>query len=149
MKIIEAIREYISKLDCMKVFDNAINVNYLDSETDSFSIEEVPSQSIIKKYVDGSSIRQFQFTFCSREPYGSEVIQNIDNRISIFYSLEDAVNASYNVRKLLGIRDFEVVLKKLYDKEKLYEMYGIDESCDKHLSGSNSDVKVKKVGKRI
>ena len=88
MKIIEAIREYISKLDCMKVFDNAINVNYLDSETDSFSIEEVPSQSIIKKYVDGSSIRQFQFTFCSREPYGSEVIQNIDN--STFY--EDFAN---------------------------------------------------------
>lgn len=88
MKIIEAIREYISKLDCMKVFDNAINVNYLDSETDSFSIEEVPSQSVIKKYVDGSSIRQFQFTFCSREPYGSEVIQNIDN--STFY--EDFAN---------------------------------------------------------
>lgn len=88
MKIIEAIREYISKLDCLQEFENAINVNYLDSETDSFSIEEVPSQSIIKKYVDGSSIRQFQFTFCSREPYGSEVIQNIDN--STFY--EDFAN---------------------------------------------------------
>ena len=83
MKIIEAIRDYISKLDCMKIFDNAINVNYLDSETDNFSIEEIPCNPIIKKYVDGSTIRQFQFAFCSREPYGSEIIQQIEN--SSFY----------------------------------------------------------------
>lgn len=88
MKIIEAIREYISSLECMKIFDNAINVNYLDSETDNFSIEEIPCNPIIKKYVDGSTIRQFQFAFCSREPYGAEIIQNIDN--SSFY--EDFAN---------------------------------------------------------
>ncbi|MBU5487023.1 chloramphenicol resistance protein [Clostridium sp. MSJ-8] len=88
MKIIEAIRDYISSLECMKTFDNAINVNYLDSETDNFSIEEIPCNPIIKKYVDESTIRQFQFAFCSREPYGAEIIQNIDN--SSFY--EDFAN---------------------------------------------------------
>ena len=88
MKIIEAIRDYIANMDCMKTFDNAINVNYLDSEIDSFSIEEIPGNPIIKKYVDGSSVRQFQFVFCSREPYGSEILQNIEN--SNFY--EDFAN---------------------------------------------------------
>ena len=88
MKIIEAIRDYIANMDCMKTFDNAINVNYLDSEIDSFSIEEIPCNPIIKKYVDGSSVRQFQFVFCSREPYGAEILQNIDN--SGFY--EDFAN---------------------------------------------------------
>lgn len=83
MKIIEAVRKYISELDCMKVFDNAININYLADETDSFSIEEIPVNPIVKKYVDGSSIRQFQFVFCSREPYGAEILQNIEN--SSFY----------------------------------------------------------------
>ena len=83
MKIIESIRNYIGELDCMQIFDNAINVNYLDSEADSFSIEEVPCNPIIKKYLDGSSVRQYQFIFCSREPYSSEIVQNIEN--SSFY----------------------------------------------------------------
>jgi len=83
MKIVESIRKYISELDCMSTLDNAININYLAAETDNFSIEEIPVNPVIKKYVDGSSIRQFQFVFCSREPYGAEILQNIEN--STFY----------------------------------------------------------------
>ena len=109
----------------------------------------------VKKYYNNCwYLRDFDFLpmHLSEHPRLNSIqqhfIQNIDNRISIFYSLEDAVNASYNVRKLLGIRDAEIVLKKLDDKDKIYEIYGIDESCDKHLGGTNS-VKVKKFGKRI
>lgn len=83
MKIIEAIRNYISNLDCMATFENAVNINFLDGEVDSFSLEEVPCEPILKRYIDGSSLRQFQFSFCSREPYGAEIIQQIDN--SSFY----------------------------------------------------------------
>ena len=86
MNIIESIREYISDLDCMATFE--INVNYLDGENDSFSIEEVPCNQIIKKYLDGSTLRQYQFVFCGREPYGAEILQNIEN--STFY--EDFAN---------------------------------------------------------
>lgn len=92
MKIIEAIRNYISNLDCMATFENAINANFLDGEIDSFSIEEVPCKPVLKKYLDGSTKRQFQFSFCSREPYGAEIIQNIDN--SGFY--EDFTNEIEN-----------------------------------------------------
>ncbi|EES49873.1 chloramphenicol resistance protein [Clostridium botulinum] len=77
--IIEAIKDYIGSLDCMSTFENAINANYLAGEADNFSIEEMPCEPILKKYLDGSTKRQFQFAFCSREPYGAEVIQNIDN----------------------------------------------------------------------
>ncbi|CAI3674690.1 Chloramphenicol resistance protein [Clostridium neonatale] len=83
MKIIEAIRDYISKLDCMSTFENAINVNYLAGEYDNFSIEEIPCNPIIKRYLDGTAIRQFQFVFCSREPYSAKVLLNIEN--STFY----------------------------------------------------------------
>ena len=95
MKVIEAIRNYISDLNCMKTYENAINVNYLDGETDSFSIEEIPCNPIIKKYIDGSSKRQFQFAFCSREPYGKEIIQQIEN--SGFYEkFADEVESKNN-----------------------------------------------------
>ena len=83
MKIIESIRNYIGSLNCMTAFENAINANFLDGEIDSFSIEEIPCNPIVNKYLDGSSKRQFQFAFCSREPYGQEIIQQIEN--STFY----------------------------------------------------------------
>ena len=57
-KIIEAIREYIGNLDCISTFNTAINVNYLADDDNSFSIEEAPCNPVIKKYVDGSSVRQ-------------------------------------------------------------------------------------------
>ena len=87
-KIIESIREYIGNLSCMSTFTNAINVNYLADDDGSFSLEEVPAQPIIKKYVDGSTVRQYQFIFTSKEPYSEEILQNIDN--SSFY--EDFAN---------------------------------------------------------
>ena len=106
MKIIESIRNYIGSLDCMATYNNAINANFLDGEVDSFSIEEVPANPIVKKYLDGSTLRQFQFAFCSREPYGSEILQNIDN--SSFY--EDFSNEieEKNNRNILPIGDSNI-----------------------------------------
>lgn len=79
--IIESLRNYIRTFECLETFDNAIrvNVNYLEPNTDTYSIEEVPISPILKKYVNGDSIRQYAFIFTSREPYGIDVLQNIDN----------------------------------------------------------------------
>ena len=81
--LIDSIRKYMNNLDSMKEFDNAININYLSEDIDTFSIEEIPTNPIIKKYTNGSSVRQFQFAFCSREIYNMEILQNIEN--SEFY----------------------------------------------------------------
>jgi len=79
--IIESIRNFIREMDCLEMFNNAIrvNVNYLDSTVDTYSIEEMPISPILKTYVNGDSIRQYAFIFTSREPYGADVLQNIDN----------------------------------------------------------------------
>ncbi|HDK7158916.1 TPA: chloramphenicol resistance protein [Clostridium botulinum] len=79
--IIDSLRDYIKKLKCLDTFNNAIrvNVNYLSPNTDTYSIEEIPIEPIIKTYVNGDSIRQYAFIFTSREPYGADVLTNIDN----------------------------------------------------------------------
>lgn len=79
--IIKALRNYIRTCPHLDTFNNAIkvNVNYLEADTDTYSIEEVPINPIVKKYVNGDSIRQYAFIFTSREPYGADVFQNIDN----------------------------------------------------------------------
>lgn len=79
--IIDSLRNYIRKCPYLDTFNNAIkvNVNYLEGSPDTYSIEEVPINPIVKKYVNGDSIRQYAFIFTSREPYGADVFQNIDN----------------------------------------------------------------------
>lgn len=79
--IIESLRNYIRQCPYLDTFDNAIkvNVNYLEPDADTYSIEEVPISPIVKKYTNGDSIRQYAFIFTSREPYGADVLQNIDN----------------------------------------------------------------------
>lgn len=82
-------------LKCLDTFNNAIrvNVNYLEPSPDTYSIEEIPIEPILKKYVNGDSIRQYAFIFTSREPYGADVIQNIDN--SGFYEkLADEIESN-------------------------------------------------------
>ena len=79
--IIDSIRNYMRNLNCLDTFNNAIrvNVNYLEPNADTYSIEEVPVEPIVKKYINGDSIRQYAFIFTSREPYGADVLTNIDN----------------------------------------------------------------------
>lgn len=83
--MISSLRDYIKTCPYLDTFNSAlrVNINYLDSSPDTYSIEEVPTQPIVKKYIDGSTKRQYDFVFTSREPYSSEVVQNIDN--SEFY----------------------------------------------------------------
>ncbi|WP_195337065.1 chloramphenicol resistance protein [Paraclostridium bifermentans] len=81
MTIIESIRSFIKQCPFLEEFDGAvrIGVDYLDSEATTYSIEKVPCNPIIKKYVDGSSKRQEQFIFSSRESYGEDIFKNLDN----------------------------------------------------------------------
>ena len=95
--IIDSLRNYIRELKCLDTFNNAIrvNVNYLSPNTDTYSIEEIPIEPIIKTYVNGDSIRQYAFIFTSREPYGADVLTNIDN--SGFYEkLADEIEENNN-----------------------------------------------------
>lgn len=95
--IIESIRNYMRNLECLDTFNNAIrvNINYLEENPDTYSIEEVPVEPVVKKYINGDSIRQYAFIFTSREPYGADVLTNIDN--SGFYEkLADEIEKKNN-----------------------------------------------------
>lgn len=88
--IIDSIRKFIRSCPHLQEFEGAIkvNVDYLGDESTVYSIDEVPCDPIIKKYINGDSIRQYEFIFASRESYGVDVLNNISN--SGFY--EDFAN---------------------------------------------------------
>lgn len=77
MKLIDYIRELLRT--CPLLIDGRINVDFLDAESGSYSVNTTPAEPIVKRFVNGSTVRQYVFTFTSAELYGEEIRQNLDN----------------------------------------------------------------------
>ncbi len=76
--IIEKIREYF--LNCPILDEYArLNIDFLGVEPTQYTIEGQPVNPVIQKYVDGGALKQYVFVFGSREYYGADVLQNIEN----------------------------------------------------------------------
>lgn len=81
MSIIESIQKYMA--ECPLLRNGNINVDFLSSNNIEYTIETVPCEPVIKYFIGGSSLRQYEFILASREFYGTDVVQNIQN--SEFY----------------------------------------------------------------
>lgn len=104
--IIESIRNYF--IDC-PILDELrkIGVDYLEVNDRAYTIDPVPSDNLIKKYVDGSSIKQYLFVVASREFYGAGYEGNIEN-IGFYEKLStwiDKQNKKHNLPVLSGNKE--------------------------------------------
>lgn len=80
MTQIESIRQYLSGfLNEMGMQRKYFGVDWLDQNPDSYSIDTVPANPVVRRYVDGSSLRQYLFVFASRRDYSQDVLQNMEN----------------------------------------------------------------------
>ena len=75
--IIEGISEYFMKCPLLK--DGVFRVDALGPDPVEYTIETGSFDPIVQNFVDGSSIRQYQFSFGSREYYDMDRLQNIEN----------------------------------------------------------------------
>lgn len=75
--MIDSIRIFLKSCPYLK--NGRINVDYLGPDAVRYTIDAVPAAPIVKSYAGGDSLRQFVFVFASREFYGQEVLQNIEN----------------------------------------------------------------------
>lgn len=57
--------------------DGKVRIHFLWETPIAYVIEEVPAEPIVKRYVDGSSIRQVLFMFASRDGYDKSAIQTM------------------------------------------------------------------------
>ena len=95
--IIQALETYF--LGCDLLSDGAFRVDYLGIAPVEYSIDVMPVDPIIKKYADGSPVRQYLFAFSSREYYSQDRLRNIEN--SAFYErLSDWCEAHSKSRDL-------------------------------------------------
>lgn len=81
--IIDALEKYF--IGCELLKDGALRVDYLGEKPVEYTIEVLPCDPVVKRYLGGSAVRQYLFAFGSREFYSQERLQNIQN--SAFYEL--------------------------------------------------------------
>lgn len=79
--IIDALEKYF--IGCELLKDGALRVDYLGEKPVEYTIEVLPCDPVVKRYLGGSIVRQYLFAFGSREFYSQERLQNIQN--SAFY----------------------------------------------------------------
>ncbi len=75
--MIEAVREFIKTYPALA--DSQLNVDFLPAEAATYSVDVIPIKSVIKTYMDGSSVRQFAFVLASRAYWGADIRQQISN----------------------------------------------------------------------
>lgn len=84
--IIRAVRKWLANFEGFS--GSKLNVDFLPPEAGEFSIDVIPVNSVIKRYLDGSSVRQFDFVIAMRAFWGEDVRCQMDN-IGFFEWLGD------------------------------------------------------------
>lgn len=77
--MVEKVRKYLLEHVPLANEFKEILVDFLGEDPTSYSIEPILTDTIVKQYSDGGTLRQFIFQFSSREFYDNSVIQNIEN----------------------------------------------------------------------
>ena len=75
--IIEGLTDYF--LQCPLLKDGVFRVDALGSEPVEYALATGMTSPVVRTYVDGSRIRQYQFNFNSREAYSMDRILAIQN----------------------------------------------------------------------
>lgn len=127
--LLEKIRDTIKM--CPLINNDRVNVDYVGTEM-CYSIDTLPCDPIVDRYVDGGLKKQYQFAFTSKEEYDEDVRVNIEN--SGFYeAFEDFLEELNNSGNLpdLGLKKsalfFETLNKGyLYDIDRNKAKYRIE-----------------------
>ena len=95
--ILDALHTY---LETCPIFDGAgLFVDFLPDTGAHFAVDTAPAQPVVKRYVDGRSIRQYRFDLRLQDAYDGEVLQAIANS-GLFERLVDWMDAQTRARNL-------------------------------------------------
>lgn len=79
MTNIEAVREWLRTYPPLST--GRLGVDFLPEDAQAYSVDSVPGPEIVKRYLDGSAVKQFSFVLASTEFYGNQIAQNTDNLV--------------------------------------------------------------------
>lgn len=88
---ISRLREYLfSVIDTIKSDNKQINANMLSDDIDNYSLDKIPVNNEIEKWIIDVSIHRDVFSFRSRMAYSQDVLNNLAN-IGFFEQFEQLI----------------------------------------------------------
>lgn len=76
MTVIECVRDWLKEYPGLS---GRLDVDFLGEDADTYSVDTIPSEEVIKRYVGGGCVKQFQFAVSSRRFYDQNIAQNVEN----------------------------------------------------------------------
>lgn len=81
------------------IIDELVNGNYqinadmLSNDINNYSLDKIPTDNTIEKWVNGTEIHRDVFSFRSRKPYSQDTINNLKN-IGFYEIFESKINSN-------------------------------------------------------
>ncbi len=104
------LRDYL--MDIISEIDSGykqINVDYLSNDVSNYSLDKIPTGTVIQTWITGDVIHRDVYSFRSRMNYSAEVISNISN-IGFFETFERKIkqkNDSGDLPDIAGIESIQ------------------------------------------
>lgn len=96
MTVMECVRDWLKQYPNLK---GRLDVDFLDEDAETYSLDTIPCEEVIKRYRDGSTMKQFQFAVSSRRYYEQNISQNLSN-LEFFEGLTAWVEERAHLREL-------------------------------------------------
>lgn len=96
MTVMENVRAWLRTYPGL---DGRLDVDFLDEAADTYSVDTIPCEEVVKRYLDGSTVKQFQFAVSSRRFYDQNITQNLGN-LGFFEGLTAWVEQKAHAREL-------------------------------------------------
>lgn len=96
MTVMENVRAWLRTYPGL---DGRLDVDFLDEAADTYSVDTIPCEEVVRRYLDGSTVKQFQFAVSSRRFYDQNITQNLGN-LEFFEGLTAWVEQKAQAREL-------------------------------------------------
>ena len=88
--------------------DYQINANMLSNKIDDYSLDKIPTATVIERWIIGGGIHRDVYSFRSRKSYSQDTIVNLKN-MGFFEQFENAIKTNNDEGNLLDIENIESI----------------------------------------
>ena len=106
---IKKLTEYL--FDVVKVINDKceeINVDMLSNDINNYSLDKIPTSSVVERWITGLEVHRDVYSFRSRTTYSQDKINNLEN-IGFFEIFEDIINSNNKEGILPDIEGIESI----------------------------------------
>lgn len=85
-----------------------INANMLSNKVEDYSLDKIPTASVVEVWITGDEIHKDVYSFRSRKSYSTDAIVNLKN-VGFFEQFENAIKANNDEGNLPDIDNIESI----------------------------------------